>query len=88
MFPTTSIAPSLNELRLRSDDVRSITSAPEGYIDELDAIREVLFMIQGYPGILFHRVDHEDVFPGRNDAIAETRSKLIFKVCEDILGHF
>jgi hypothetical protein len=73
-------APSLNELRLRSDDVRSLTAVPEGYIDEVDAIREVLFMIQGYPGVLFERAEQDDVLPGQNnDPLA--KANLMFKVC-------
>lgn len=81
MLTASFIAPSLDELRLRSDDIRSVTAAPEGYIDERDAIREVLFMMQGYPGVLFQMVEQYDTGPEELDTITlQTKASLTFKV--------
>ncbi|KAI9277744.1 Spc98 family-domain-containing protein [Umbelopsis sp. AD052] len=80
-----TLAPSLNELRLRSDDIRSVTAAPEGYIDERDAIREVLFMIQGYPGVLFQVVERHGANPEEADApTLKTKDSLTFKVKTEV----
>jgi hypothetical protein len=81
MLTARFLAPSLNELRLRSDDIRSVTAAPEGYIDERDAIREVLFMIQGYPGVLFQMVERHNAGREGDDASTlQTKASLTFKV--------
>lgn len=52
-------APSLNELRLRSNDVRSVTAEPYAYIKEVEAIQEVLFVLAGSAGQLFQRLSED-----------------------------
>jgi hypothetical protein len=49
-------------------------------MDERDAIREVLFMIQGYPGVLFQMVEPDNSPIGDDTPIWKTKDSLTFKV--------
>ncbi|KAJ2964599.1 hypothetical protein NQZ79_g411 [Umbelopsis isabellina] len=75
------LAPSLNELRLRSNDVRSVTAAPYAYIKEVDAIQEVLFVLAGSAGQLFQRLSDDkaskSIVP---NPVIKRKNEFIFKV--------
>ncbi|KAM3585929.1 Gamma-tubulin complex component 5 [Umbelopsis sp. WA50703] len=79
---TSLSAPSLNELRLRSNDVRSVTAAPYAYINEVDAIQEVLFVLGGSAGQLFQRLSDDNILPRNavpNPSI-DAKDRSMFKV--------
>ncbi|KAG2182135.1 hypothetical protein INT43_007062 [Umbelopsis isabellina] len=78
---TILTAPSLNELRLRSNDVRSITAAPHAYIKEVEAIQEVLFVLAGSAGQLFQRLsDDKSSESAVNNPTIKRKDEFMFKV--------
>ncbi|RUS21658.1 hypothetical protein BC937DRAFT_91930 [Endogone sp. FLAS-F59071] len=50
-----SLAPALITHQSRDHDMRFLDPGRQHYLDEVDAIREVLFMLRGHAGVLFDR---------------------------------